>query len=180
MVFAPEAVPVVRRARVEGIYAGENRAEVGPVAPVGDEFGALGVGQDVGRDLGEGVVGAFRIAKHVVVGLSLKGEGRSEQRVPLSAKPSGGEALVGGFGEAEPEKVGVIRHEAVGGAGEGVAVADVEQEFAKRGVMSGVEPAGGTVLQSHRPVDAGAAAVAGGVQAGKAGVGGRKFGFHAG
>ena len=71
-VLAPEALPVVGHAGIEWVDAGEDRAEVRPVCPVGDEVGALRILQDVSRYGGKGVLLALRVAEHVVVRLSLK------------------------------------------------------------------------------------------------------------
>ena len=100
---APEAVPVVGNAWIEWIRARENCAEKRPVLPGGHEVGAFGVLQDVGGDLGEGVVGALRFAENVIVRLTLEREGRREKRVPVAAKPGGGETLVARVVEAQPE-----------------------------------------------------------------------------
>ena len=59
-------------------------------------------------------------------------------------------------------------------------MAGVEQELAEGGVMPGVEPTCGAVLERHGPVDGGVSAVGSRREARQAGVVGWDFGFHAG
>lgn len=119
-----------------------------------------GVFEEVMGDGLEGTVFAFGCGENVVVRLALRVGGR-EGGAEVFAEKFDGDALVGAqFVETEPEQVRVIGHEHVGGAGDGVAGASVEQRELPRVMESGGEPAGGAVFERERPVDEGAATVA--------------------
>ena len=107
-VFSPEVFPVIRSARVQRVHARKYRAEIQPVAPAADQLGTLGVAQDIVGDFREGVVGAFGFAQDVVVPLALEFVVRGDQRIPLPPEPRGGEALVGGVVETDPQEVSGI------------------------------------------------------------------------
>jgi len=70
------------------------------------------------------------------------------------------EALIGGcVVETEPDEMGVVGHEHVGGAGEVPASAGVEERELPRVVKRGGKPASRAVVEGRRPEYAGSAAV---------------------
>ena len=78
--------------------------------------------------------------------------------------------------ETEPKEVCMVWHQAIGGTGELVAVAGVEEKLSECGVVSRVEPAGGALLKGHRPMDGGVSAIGLGGEAREAGLGRRRSG----
>ena len=103
--------------------------------------------------------GPVGIAQHAVVSLLLPVV-RSQRGAQMLAEKFHREALLGGFFvETEPDEMGVVGHQHIGGAGEVPAGAGVEERELPRVVKRGGKPASRAVVEGGRPEYAGSAAV---------------------
>lgn len=97
---------------------------------------------------------ALLFPQHVIEGLFLESAASASQLyIPRFAKQRRASLLIPAWVEANPKKVGVVGRQAIGGAQEFGAGKNMTEQLAQLGVMKRIEPADGTVVQGHRPMN---------------------------
>jgi hypothetical protein len=120
-------IPVSRKARAHRVFANVNDGV----------FKRIGV--------------PFVLLQHMVVCIRLKGI-LSENTIEVLSQKANGEALVGVPRRTEKEQMKMIGHQAIRWTDKGIARACVQEEDAEFVVKRRTKPAGGAVLDGHRPM----------------------------
>ena len=118
--------------------------------------------KNIKRSVFECIRLAFVVPQHMVVRLRLQMDAAFLQSfIPVTSEKPSSKQLVRSLPQAHPEEMGMVRHQAIGGAVEVVTGQHVKHEFPDRAMHRWVEPTGGTVVKGHRPVNPGMAPICG-------------------
>jgi hypothetical protein len=148
-----EGPELVDRADGEIGIARDDRAEMWPRRPFLARAILLWVMEDVERSLFQRIGVPFAFNENVVVRLALKLKSAwSKRGVPGTVEKFLRIELVGVLVDSHPKEVGVVRHEAVGGAVELITGTGVEEKLTHQRVGGAVEPSRGPLVERHDPM----------------------------
>ncbi len=154
-VVFPKPRPVAGVKRVHARTARNHRTEKRPVSRLFDQPALQRIEKDIVRTgETERPPLPFRRCQDMVVRLMLKLDG-FEERTDLGAKKLDAVALVGVTAQPHPDKMNVVRHQAVSRTYQSFTRRRVKHHLAKRGVETVRKPALLTMGNRHGPEDDG-------------------------
>ncbi len=133
---------------------GNDRVRERPLVGLFHQFGAQWIFQDLMTDAGEGVAFPFPRFQDVIVGLMLE-LSRRKVRFQMGAEKRHGVELIRVPTQPHPDKVKMIRHQAVGGAEQALPRCRMQHQFPEGPMKRRAKPAGLPQRHRKRPMNHG-------------------------